>query len=63
MKRVLLIVGAKDGRIPVDLSIERLQYLIDSGHEYDYVLFSDLGHNNIADTFSTIGDWIKKLSK
>jgi len=59
----LWIFGAKDGSIPVDLSIERLQYLIDSGHEYDYALFSGLGHNNMADTFATASDWIKKLSK
>lgn len=59
----LWIFGKNDGSVPVDLSIQNLQKLKDAGHGYDYVLFSGLGHNNMAETFSTVTDWIKSLSK
>jgi uncharacterized protein len=59
----LWIFGENDGSVPVDLSIRRLKNLKDSGHEYDYVLFSALGHNNMPETFATVTDWIKLLSK
>jgi pimeloyl-ACP methyl ester carboxylesterase len=59
----LWIFGANDGSIPVDLSIRRLQTKIDSGHDYEYVLFSGLGHNNMTETFSTSTDWIKRLPR
>jgi pimeloyl-ACP methyl ester carboxylesterase len=59
----LWIFGAQDGSVPVDLSIRRLQKLRDAGHKYDYVLFSSLGHNNMPETFATVTDWIKRLSK
>jgi pimeloyl-ACP methyl ester carboxylesterase len=59
----LWIFGEKDGSVPVDLSIRRLKQLRDSGHGYDYVLFSSLGHNNMPETFATVTDWIKRLSK
>ncbi len=55
------IFGAQDGSVPVDLSLQRLQKLIDAGHSYEYVLFSNLGHNNMTETFSTATDWIKRL--
>lgn len=57
----LWIFGANDGSVPVDLSIRRLKKQIDSGHKYDYVLFSALGHNNMSETFATATDWIKRL--
>jgi len=57
----LWIFGEQDGSIPVDLSIQRLKTQIALGHQYDYVLFSGLGHNNMPETFSTVTDWIKKL--
>lgn len=59
----LWIFGGSDGSIPVDLSIRKLKKLIHSGHKYDYVLFSGLGHNNMPETFATVTDWIKRLSK
>ena len=58
----LWIFGANDGSIPIDLSIRRLKKHIYLGHEYDYVLFSGLGHNNMPETFSTAVDWIKRVS-
>lgn len=59
----LWIFGENDGSVPVDLSIRRLNKLRDAGHRYDYVLFSGLGHNNMPETFATVTDWIKRLSK
>ena len=59
----LWIFGEHDGSVPVDLSIRRLKKLRNSGHRYDYVLFSGLGHNNMPETFTTVTDWIKRLSK
>ncbi|MBB3059576.1 alpha/beta hydrolase family protein [Microbulbifer rhizosphaerae] len=57
------VFGGNDGSVPVDLSIRRLRKLIDDGHEYEYVLFSNLGHNNMTETFSTVADWIKRFAK
>jgi len=59
----LWIFGTNDGSVPVDLSIRRLNILRKSGHAYDYVLFSGLGHNNMSETFSTATDWIIRISK
>jgi uncharacterized protein len=56
----LWLFSDNDGSIPVGLSIERLQALRMSGHRYDYVLFSGLGHNNMDGTFATAVDWIKR---
>ena len=58
----LWLFSDNDGSIPVGLSIERLQALRTSGHRYDYILFSGLGHNNMDGTFATAVDWIKRLS-
>ena len=58
----LWLFSDNDSSIPVDLSIARLQTLRKSGHRYDYVLFSGLGHNNMDGTFRTAVDWIKRLS-
>ena len=58
----LWIFSDNDASIPVDLSIERLQSLRRS-HRYDYVLFSGLGHNNMAASFATATDWIKRRSQ
>ena len=55
----LWLFGAQDGSIPVDLSIARLDRLIEQGHAYDYVLFSAAGHNNMGMTFDTALSWIK----
>ena len=49
----LWIFSDNDSSIPVDLSIARLQALRKSGHRYDYVLFSGLGHNNMDGTFAS----------
>jgi len=59
----LWIFSDNDRSIPVDLSIARLQALRKSGHRYDYVLFSGLGHNNMDRTFAVATDWIRRLSK
>ena len=59
----LWIFGEKDGSVPVDLSIMRLKRLTDSGLDYEYVLFSDLGHNNMSETFATVTDWIRRLPR
>lgn len=58
----LWIFSDNDTSIPVDLSIDRLQGLRKAGHRYDYVLFSDLGHNNMDPTFSLATDWIRRAS-
>ncbi len=59
----LWIFSDNDSSIPVDLSIARLQNLRADGHRYDYVLFSGLGHNNMAHTFSVATDWVRRLSR
>ena len=56
----LWIFGQRDGSVPVDLSIDRLDTLIKAGHAFEHRLFSDLGHNNIPETFATAVGWIKK---
>ena len=56
------IFGAKDGSIPVDLSIQRLQSLRQKGFAYEYVVFSELGHNNIPQTFATAVDWVDRIA-
>ena len=59
----LWLFSDNDGSIPVGLSIERLQALRLSGHRYDYVVFSGLGHNNMDGTFATAVVWIKRLPR
>jgi pimeloyl-ACP methyl ester carboxylesterase len=58
----LWIFGENDGSVPVDLSIQRLKTLAKRGKHYDYVLFSNLGHNNMPQTFATATHWIKTLA-
>lgn len=57
----LWIFGAKDGSVPVDLSITRLSRLIANQHEYDYVLLPDAGHNNIPESIDMAIEWMKLL--
>ncbi len=59
----LWIFGENDGSIPVDLSIQRLKNLKAMGHNYNHVLFSGLGHNNVEQTFNTATQWIKRVSR
>lgn len=59
----LWVFGERDGSIPVDLSVQRLKALSRSGHAYQYVMFSGLGHNNMPETFATVTDWIKRAAK
>ncbi|MEO8019314.1 MAG: alpha/beta hydrolase [Pseudomonadota bacterium] len=59
----LWIFSDNDASIPVDLSISGLQTLRKTGHTFDYVLFSGLGHNNMERTFAVATNWIKQLSK
>lgn len=55
------IFGTNDGSIPVDLSISRLKTLANQGkNNYDYVVFSNTGHENIDKTFLTMTSWIKR---
>ncbi len=56
----LWIFSDNDPSIPVDLSISKLQTLRKSGHAYDYVLFSGLGHNNMDGTFFVATEWIRR---
>jgi pimeloyl-ACP methyl ester carboxylesterase len=56
----LWIFSDNDRSIPVDLSLERLKALRTGGHQYDYALFSGLGHNNMDRTFSVATDWIRQ---
>jgi len=56
------IFGESDGSIPVDLSIKNLQSLRSVGHNYNFALFSGLGHNNMEETFATATDWINRFS-
>jgi pimeloyl-ACP methyl ester carboxylesterase len=56
----LWIFSDNDNSVPVDLSIARLQGLRRSGHAFDYVLFSGLGHNNMDRTFAVATEWIKQ---
>ncbi|MEO1081412.1 MAG: alpha/beta hydrolase [Pseudomonadota bacterium] len=57
----LWIFGGQDGSIPVDLSMERLDVLRGEGLPYEYVLFSESGHNNIPETFATAVGWLERL--
>lgn len=59
----LWIFGKNDGSVPVDLSIQNLEKLTAAGHQYEYVLFSGLGHNNMTETFATVTDWINRSSR
>jgi dienelactone hydrolase len=56
----LWILSDNDSSIPVDLSISKLRRLRQSGHRYDYVLFSGLGHSNMDHTFDVATDWIRR---
>ncbi|MGQ8364458.1 alpha/beta hydrolase family protein [Glaciecola sp. 1036] len=58
----LWIFGGKDGSIPVDLSISKLNKLIESGHKYEYILYSNQGHNNMEATFSSATNWINNFA-
>ncbi|UTW60302.1 alpha/beta hydrolase [Kordiimonas sp. SCSIO 12603] len=54
----LWVFGEQDGSVPIDLSVSRLKKLIHTGKPYEYALFSNLGHNNMTETFNTVTDWI-----
>lgn len=59
----LWVFSDNDGSIPVDLSIERLKALRESGHAFDYVLFSGLGHDNIDGSFDAVVAWLRRTVK
>lgn len=59
----LWIYSDDDGSIPVDLSIARLKAVRESGHAFDYALFSGVGHDNIDATFDTAIAWIRRNVK
>ena len=56
----LWIFGAQDGSIPVDLSIDRLQRLINQGFAYEYILVPGVGHNSISETFEEVRGWMER---
>lgn len=56
----LWLFGGRDGSIPVDLSITRLNQLTAKGFAFEYVLFSRQGHNNMPATFTTATAWIRR---
>ncbi len=58
----LWVFGKKDGSIPVDLSMDRLDVLIKDDYPYEYVLYSRAGHNNMRETFLMVNDWIVKFA-
>ncbi len=58
----LWLFSDNDTSIPVDLSIDKLKSLRRSGHRYDYILFSGLGHNNMDRTLSVATEWIRRSS-
>ena len=47
------IFGGKDIQIPVGMCIENLNGLKGKGKDFEYVLFSELGHNTAAATYNT----------
>ncbi|MNQ96750.1 Alpha/beta hydrolase family protein [compost metagenome] len=59
------IFGGKDIQVPVKLSIEYLDILKSKGKNYDYKLFSNLGHNTaFSDSEEPMKDainWIKNI--
>jgi pimeloyl-ACP methyl ester carboxylesterase len=52
------IFGGRDGSIPVDLSLQKLQALQIEGHAYDYTVFLGLGHNNLDPTIDVAIKWL-----
>lgn len=59
----LWVFGARDGSIPVDLSVERLETLKKLDKPYDHKVFPDLGHNNIPETMEFVTNWIETLPR
>lgn len=59
----LWIFGKQDGSIPVDLSIKNLSELANQGFNYQYVLYSELGHNNMQGSFATAISWLTKMQE
>lgn len=59
----LWIFGAQDGSVPVDLSMQNLAELSKTKPKYEYVLFSNAGHNNMRVSFNTVTDWIGDLQR
>ncbi|MBM3866950.1 MAG: alpha/beta hydrolase [Verrucomicrobia bacterium] len=59
----LWIFGARDGSIPVELSIQNLKKLAELNKDYAYVLFSNQGHNNMSETLSTAVDWMRRVNR
>jgi uncharacterized protein len=56
----LWIFGGRDGSIPVDLSISRLRRHQRLGHgAYEFMLFSQLGHDTQGGSFSTMVEWLR----
>jgi pimeloyl-ACP methyl ester carboxylesterase len=55
------IFGTDDGSIPVDLCIEQLKQLKEEGcNEYQYAIFSNLGHGLINETFFAMTSWVRR---
>jgi dienelactone hydrolase len=60
----LWLFGEKDIQIPVQLCVEQLNTMKGKGKPFEYILFSELGHNTAFDTDTTPFDisiqWIKQ---
>ena len=63
----LWIFGGKDIQVPVKLSIENLDILKSTGKNYEYKLFTNLGHNTaFSDSEEPMEDvinWVKNIDK
>jgi dipeptidyl aminopeptidase/acylaminoacyl peptidase len=62
----LWIYGSKDIQVPVNLSIEYLAILKSKGKNYDYKLFTNLGHNTAfsdsEEPMKNAINWIKNIN-
>ena len=54
------IFGARDGSIPVDLSLRNLDALRAAGHRFEHVVFDEHGHDNMTATFDAAIQWINR---
>ncbi|RYG08769.1 MAG: alpha/beta hydrolase, partial [Chitinophagaceae bacterium] len=63
----LWLFGGRDVQIPTQLSIENIAEFKNAGKQYQYKLFSALGHNTTfgasPDPFNAAINWIKALDK
>jgi uncharacterized protein len=56
------IFGQQDGSIPVDLSVQKLKVLRETGHRFDHTVFPEQGHNNMSATFDVAIEWVSRIA-